>query len=34
MGETDFLHAVTNLGKLKVDLIIFGLAFSKMALAF
>ena len=32
--ETDFLHAVTNLEKLKVDSIIFGLAFSKMALAF
>ena len=32
--ETDFLHACTNSGKLKVDSMIFGWAWSKMALAF
>ena len=34
MEETDFLHAATNSGKLKVDSMIFGWAWSKMAMAF
>ena len=34
MEQTDFLLAGTNSGKLKVDSIIFGWAWSKMAMAF
>ena len=34
MEWTDFLHAGTNSGKLKVDSIIFVWAMSKMAVAF
>ena len=34
MEQTDFLHAVTNSGKLKVDSIIFGWGLSEIAVAF
>ena len=34
MEETDFLHAVTNSEKLKVDSMIFGWAQSKMEMTF
>ena len=33
MKQTDFLHAGTNLGKIKVDSMIFGWLWSKMAMA-
>ena len=34
MEQTDFLHVVTKLGKLKVDSMIFGWMWSKMAVTF
>ena len=34
MGKSGFLHAVANSGKLKVDSMIFGWAWSKMVVDF